>query len=377
MELNILPRRKTHEEFVKEVYELVGDEYEVLGLYVNNHSGIGIKHHKCGNLINVKPYNFLNGNRCKYCGQRHKRTTEEFKEEVYNLVGEDYIVVGEYEGSKIPVEMLHKDCGRTWMAIPYEFIYNGCRCGNCFRSHKLTTEEFKEKVYQLVGDEYSVLGRYTGTNKLIRMKHELCGYIYEVRPKSFIYRNNRCPYCSLNRKKTTDEFKEIVYDLVGDEYEVLGNYVNNKVKIKMLHTVCGNKVSIYPKHFVRGVRCRFCYSSKGEDRVKCVLEKYDVSFIKELKVDYNDERYGYVDFMVYDKDCKIILGIEYDGLQHFEPRDLFGGEEGFKKTQERDELKNQWFKENNIPLLRIPYWNYDNIEDILNKKLLELGLIEF
>ena len=51
-----------------------------------------------------------------------------------------------------------------------------------------------------------------------------------------------------------------------------------------------------------------------------------------------------------------LLGlIEYDGKQHFEPIDFFGGEDGFRKTQERDKIKNAYCKSHNIPLLRLPY----------------------
>ena len=33
------------------------------------------------------------------------------------------------------------------------------------------------------------------------------------------------------KRKTTEEFKKEVYTLVGNEYSVLGNYINNKTKI--------------------------------------------------------------------------------------------------------------------------------------------------
>ena len=59
--------------------------------------------------------------------------------------------------------------------------------------------------------------------------------------------------------------------------------------------------------------------------------------------------------------------IEYDGLQHFQPCENFVDEEQFQKGQKRDFYKNQWCKDNNIPLIRIPYTHYDNlcIEDLL------------
>ena len=44
------------------------------------------------------------------------------------------------------------------------------------------------------------------------------------------------------------------------------------------------------------------------------------------------------------------------------------GTMNFKKTQEHDQYKNNWCKENNITLIRIPYTHYEDIilKDLLN-----------
>ena len=63
--------------------------------------------------------------------------------------------------------------------------------------------------------------------------------------------------------------------------------------------------------------------------------------------------------------------IEFDGEQHFIPHafgsGVLSGEEKLKLTQEYDKIKNKWCLENNIPLIRIPYTQYQNlnIKDLL------------
>ena len=60
--------------------------------------------------------------------------------------------------------------------------------------------------------------------------------------------------------------------------------------------------------------------------------------------------------------------IEFDGSQHFFARRVdWNTEEKFQKTQEHDVYKNQWCKDNNIPLIRIPYTRLDTlcIEDLM------------
>ena len=62
--------------------------------------------------------------------------------------------------------------------------------------------------------------------------------------------------------------------------------------------------------------------------------------------------------------------IEYDGKQYYEPVEYFGGEKAFKETKKRDATKNNYCQNNDIKLIRIPYWEFDNIENILEKELL-------
>ena len=47
------------------------------------------------------------------------------------------------------------------------------------------------------------------------------------------------------------------------------------------------------------------------------------------------------------------IGIEYQGLQHDQPVEFFGGEKSFLKGKERDEKKKRLFKENNSTLIEV------------------------
>ena len=68
------------------------------------------------------------------------------------------------------------------------------------------------------------------------------------------------------------------------------------------------------------------------------------------------------DLYLIDKDGKEIC-IEYDGSQHFEPIDRYGGEIRFKNQIENDILKNKYTEENGIKLIRIGYKDFKNIEN--------------
>lgn len=63
-------RRKTHDEFLQEVFDLVQNEYSVLGEYSGTTCKIKIKHNKCGFEYIVMPSSFLQGNRCPKCSKK-------------------------------------------------------------------------------------------------------------------------------------------------------------------------------------------------------------------------------------------------------------------------------------------------------------------
>ena len=72
------------------------------------------------------------------------------------------------------------------------------------------------------------------------------------------------------------------------------------------------------------------------------------------------------DFAVFDDEGEIDFLIEFQGIQHYEPKEKFGGIQGLKKQQYNDMQKRVYCKKHNIPLVIIPYWdegrlNYDYI----------------
>ena len=67
--------------------------------------------------------------------------------------------------------------------------------------------------------------------------------------------------------------------------------------------------------------------------------------------------------------------IEFDGRQHFEPIEYFGGVNAFEIGKIRDKIKNEWCKEKGFPLLRIPYYDRKYIDIILKSFLNDLNVI--
>ena len=78
------------------------------------------------------------------------------------------------------------------------------------------------------------------------------------------------------------------------------------------------------------------------------------------------------DFAIFNDNNKLIHLVEFDGEQHYRNNGGYMSAESLNKRQERDNRKNKWAIDNNIPLVRIPYWERDKItlEMIMGDKYL-------
>jgi len=138
------------------------------------------------------------------------------------------------------------------------------------------------------------------------------------------------------------------------------NYKNTYTKISLICPIHGEFKSKI-NNILMGTSCPKCNESKGERKIRQWLEKNNINYIYQYKIKYQDRNF-YFDFYI----PKLNLAIEYDGIFHFE-NPINVNENKIQK--ERDKLKNQYCQENNINLLRIPYWDFKKIDEILEMKL--------
>lgn len=143
---------------------------------------------------------------------------------------------------------------------------------------------------------------------------------------------------------------------------------------------CGNEKIARANSLKNGntISCG-CVSSKGEEKITKVLSSFGVDFRTQyIFDDLVSDITGYplrFDFAVLDNSGNMCFLLEYDGQQHFSGNrfspDKSENEMKFKRTKKYDEMKNQYCIDNNIDILRIPYMEFENIEDIISNKLKE------
>ena len=135
---------------------------------------------------------------------------------------------------------------------------------------------------------------------------------------------------------------------------------------------CGNEKEVASNHLKRGdvQSCGCITTSIGEMNIKKILEENNIQYKEQISFSNlkNIKPLRY-DFGIYQNNNLIRL-IEFDGVQHFEEQDYFT--HSLTETKNNDIIKNEYAKKNNIPLVRVPYWERDKmtLEMLLGKEYL-------
>lgn len=301
-----------------------------------------------------------------------RKTHEEFMVDFYkkNKYAQNIEILGTYVNSKTPIKCKCKIDDYEWESTPNNLL-NGHGCAKCAGKAKPTHEEFLNKFYEKNehAQDIEILGTYKNNHTKILCKCKIDGHEWEVKPNNLL-QGYGCPLCGGSLKLTHEEFiKRLQY--INSNIEVLGTYVNYGTKILCKCKKCEHKWIATPRDLLQGCGCPKCNTSKGEKIIAQYLDNLGINYI------YNNRYFKDLvsasgtllrpDFII----PSLKIWIEYDGQQHFKPVDFSSKmskqqlQEQFKIVQQNDQIKNQYAKANNWILVRIPYWDYDNIEQIL------------
>lgn len=240
-------------------------------------------------------------------------------------------------------------------------------CPKCVSIGKgiMSNDIFIEKSKNIHGDKYDYSKvNYIRSNKNITLVCKIHGD-FELTPNSNL-RGVGCQKCSGNYRYKIDELLEIYNGKYKDYVYDFSNYVNIKSKILVrcpIHSYFETSAEL----LLKGYGCSACgKKSIGEDFISKYLNNNGIEYLKQKSFDgcvYKNK----MQFDFYLPEFKTC--IEYDGKQHFEPVEYFGGLDAFNKQIIKDSIKSQFCFNNNIKLIRIPYYHFDIIEKILEDNL--------
>lgn len=355
--------------FEKEGYVLLEEKYLGSNVKMRYICSQGHNHEMCWD-------NFKQGKRCPDC-QRVKNSKSRKKD--FNIIEhsfeqEGYTLITKEEEYKNASTKLYYICQKGHKhSITWNSFNNGNRCPECAKENtrlklkldfSIIKQEIEKEGYILLSTDEDYINN---TSKLKMICPE--GHKCEIRWSNF-QQGKRCRECAIKdkAKKQRIDFNIIQKAFEKEGYILLSKEEEYKNKDSKLLYLCdkGHKNITNWSNFNSGCRCPKCNSPKGERKIIKYLESNNISFIHDKNIwNENDLR---PDFYLPSYN----LVIEFDGIQHFEPVEHFGGEKNFQITQKRDRDKNEYCKKNNINILRIPYWEFDNIENIICQEIEKL-----
>ena len=191
---------------------------------------------------------------------------------------------------------------------------------------------------------------------------------------SNVLKRNHTKSCGCLNKEVASKKAKISYkDLTNQRFGKLiaKKYLGSSDKQKarwLCQCDCGNNNFITTSHNLLSGNTQSCgcIKSKGEEKIKLILQQHNIKYEQE-KI-FSDLPLKRFDFYLSDFN----LLIEYDGQQHYQNNGGWNSKENLENTQKRDKEKNEYALSHNIPLIRIPYWERDNItlEILLGNKYL-------
>lgn len=118
-------------------------------------------------------------------------------------------------------------------------------------------------------------------------------------------------------------------------------------------------------------------ASRAEIKIQDILEQNDINFKMEYSFSELTAKSGRelrFDFAIFDDDDELQFLIEYQGIQHYEPKSIFGGVQGLRKQQFNDMQKREFCKKHGIILVIIPYTDEMFIDyDYIMNRYYQLG----
>ena len=270
--------------------------------------------------------------------------------------------------SVFPVKCLK--CNKISTKSFVTLVKNGSKCRFCYgvkRDYHNTLFETMPKIldackecnYTFIGFKENEWKKCRDTKLILKCNN--CGKITEKNYDNLVNKKSRCVCYRYAKGYETNVLKEeevlrkiskicekhnfTFVRFVSED----GKYHNNKTILELKCNKCGEYVFYTFNHFTdrKKIVCKHCTKSSLENQLRQKLIRENINFEEQKKFDWLIYKNNLsLDF--YLPEHKI--GVECQGIQHFEPVDFFGGIKAFEAQKERDEIKSKLCKENGVIL---------------------------
>lgn len=381
---------RTPENEIRKLTENKGFIYDHVEYSQTNHNKTLIyyicpKHRDKGLQVKVLADMQKSTGQCTYCLGR-ERSHADFVE-LMSKINKNIIFLSEYQNTSSPILCHCKIDNFKWYSNPNRLLNGqGCpECGKRSQSEKQTKshKQFKYEIDNKYDGKIVLLSKYKGSHYKIKCKCIIHNTIWETTPTSLLSNSVGCPTCiseaTCDRcRKSNEQFLNEL-SKVNPHIEPLEPYIDDHSKIKCKCTIHNYEWYALPNKILhRKTGCPKCASYHNENNIDEILDDWGYKYTAQKRFDDCKDKYT-LPFDRYLDDFNIL--IEYDGEGHYFPirrgsMTEQDAEDNFKIVQYHDKIKDDYCKKNNIPLIRIPYWESENIKEFLFDNLVKYKAIE-
>lgn len=195
-------RRKTHDEFVKEVARVLPNA-RIKSTYVNSRTKVLVFCSACGYQWQANPFDLLRGHGCPRCAGKERKTPERFESEVAS-VNARIELIDRYTNTSTKMLVRCRVCGFEWMASP-STLRVGIGCPACSGTRRKTHDEFVRQL-AAANPGIAVLGKYQNNRTKILVRCDRCNHEWHQTPHNLLDSRSRCPRCVHSSTSFTEQY---------------------------------------------------------------------------------------------------------------------------------------------------------------------------
>lgn len=347
---------------IKEQIKITNPNIEILSTeYIASGNHLDCRCKIDGYEWKVNWHNLSQGKGCPKCGGSLKLTLETVVDKLAILNPDIEILSDKYVNNSTKLKLKCKIDHYIWEAN-WRSIQTGTGCPICgLRKNKLTLKEVKRRLKEINPNVKVIDTKYIGSKDKLLCKCLKDGNEWYVAWET-LQSGKGCPEC---QKLNIDIIKERLYNSNPYIKILSTKYLGWDGKLECECLIDGYKWFVRWANLHNNRGCPVCEMSLGEREVKKALDNigYNSHYLEYIFPDLIGDK-GLplrFDFAVFYND-KLTYLLEYDGEFHYKK---YFEKQNFDRQQRYDKLKNEYCIKNNIPLIRIPYWEKDNISEIL------------
>lgn len=320
--------------------------------------------------------------------EQRKNTNDFITELVQKYVGQEINYENiNYISAITPIELV---CGRhgAFYATPHDLLNKDrvVACPTCSLERKAEekvkkyADSFRDRLLSKHGGKIILLGSYNGAREKTRFMCMDCGNVFEDTPNKQLSPNRGgCGECNKrasidNQRLTLEEIQLRSEEVFGPGKFTYKNYTISSENVEITCTSCRNTFHRLLSNHFKSNGCPFCGEKYHlEKTISEFLNRNSLLFLREMSFDWlinSNKNKLRLDFYL----PEYRVGIECQGIQHFQPIDIFGGAERFVNTTKNDQTKFDLCSKNGIKLLyfsdlgiQYPYQVFEDLDLLYNE----------